>query len=168
MSAFVIIVCYIKNLSQMKAIRFQAQSIMLWELSHLHCNETCLNYWSISIHTLTIDSQKMLQSERAFVWSYFISCEDIPEVSCSQKLYLWYDRVLITMHLISGDSRWKYMQELHKISTEIGCLFHEVQSQSGLYVMFDTDGGLSYLIKTAMNNQDTSMCWWWNNHWKRK
>ena len=50
------------------------------------------------------------------------------------------------------------MQELHKYSTEIGCLFHEVQSQSGLYVMFDTDGGLLYLIKTAMNNQDTSMC----------
>ena len=108
MSAFVLIVCYIKNLSQMKAIRFQAQSIMLWELSHLHYNETCLNYWSISIHTLTIDSQKMLQSERAFVRSYFISCEDIPEAICSQKLYLWCDRMLITMH----NNKWRLQMEV--------------------------------------------------------
>ena len=31
-------------------------------------------------------------------------------------------------------------------ATIVDCLFHEVQSQSGLYVMFDTDGGLSYLM----------------------
>ena len=35
------------------------------------------------------------------------------------------------------------MQELD-ICHQQRCLFHEVQSQSGLYVMFDTDGGLSY------------------------
>ena len=34
------------------------------------------------------------------------------------------------------------MQQLQQIATNIGCLFQEVQSQSELYVMFDTDGGL--------------------------
>ena len=62
MQAFALIVCYIRNLSQMKAIRFQTQSITPWELSHLHCNQTCLNYWGISIYILIIDSQKMLPS----------------------------------------------------------------------------------------------------------